>query len=263
MAIGGLTFSIEIFLLTKIVLRLGEGLKKPPFSKPKTVNRNNITALKMTINHKKGYKLSKQNFKKLYTASKQASALRNYGLACSLNILASEELIKSFVLHLKYLHPEVNFIDSDKIFFNHQHKHNELKGFLNSTHKGLELFTFNVLEDKEEFLSTLPPIKIDEYKKEYADIERVKERTEYIRRIEIDIDEIFDWLDQANNEKNLGLYVGFDKKDRKWQSPSEFSKKQFKKEKEYTKLLKLHFKNAIDITTFMKELRIRGINIDN
>jgi len=216
----------------------------------------------MTLDHKKGHKLSKQNFKKLYTASKQASALRNYGLACSLNILASEELIKSFVLHLKYLRPEISFINFDKIFLNHQVKHNELKSFLNSTHKGLELFAFNVLEGKEEFLSTLPENKIEEYKKEYIDIERVKKRTEIIRSIEIDIDEVFNWLDQANSEKNLGLYVDFNKTNGEWKSPSDFRKKQFKKEKEYTKLLKLHFKNAIDITTFMKELKLRGINID-
>lgn len=211
------------------------------------------------IDNEKGYKLSKKNFKKLFIASKQASALRNYGLACSLNILASEELIKSFVLHLKYLHPEVNFINSDKIFFNHKFKHDELKSFLKSTHNGLELFTFNVLEDKEEFLSLLPLNKVDEYKKEYKDIEIVKKRTEYIRKFEIDLDEIFVWLDQANNEKNLGLYVDYDKKSKLWNSPSDFVKTQFKKEKEYTKLLKLHFKNAIDITTFMKELRTRGI----
>lgn len=215
--------------------------------------------MKIIIDNEKGFELSKKNFKKLFIASKQASGLRNYGLACSLNILASEELIKSFVLHLKYLHPDKNFVNSDKIFFNHKFKHEELKSFIKTTQQGLEIFTFNILEDKEQFLSLLPEDKVDEYKKEYKDIERVKRRTDYIRKFEIDIDEIFTWLNKANDEKNLGLYVNYDKKNKTWNSPTDFTKKQFKKEKIYTKLLKLHFKNAIDITTFNKELRTRGI----
>lgn len=215
--------------------------------------------MKKIIDTEKGFKLSKKNFRKLYAASKQASVLRNYGLACSLNILASEELIKSFVLHLKHLHPEINFINSDKIFFSHKFKHNELKSFIKTTHQSLEIFNFNILDDKEQFLSLLPEDKVDEYKKEYKDIERVKRRTDYIRKFEVEIDEIFTWLDKANDEKNLGLYVNYDEKNKMWNSPTDFTKKQFKKEKEYTKLLRLHFKNAIDITTFNKELKTRGI----
>ncbi len=212
------------------------------------------------MDNKEGHKLSKINFKKLFTASKQASVLRNYGLACSLNILASEELIKSFVLHLKYLHPNIPFVNSDKLFLNHKYKHDEIRNFLKSTHGNLELLNFNILDDKETFLASLPSDKVDEFKKECKDIERVKKRTEYIRTFEIELDEIFTWLDQANNEKNLGLYVDYDKKNKQWNSPNDFSKEKFNKEKKYTKLLKQHFKNAIDITVFMKELRNRGLH---
>ncbi|MGJ1526553.1 AbiV family abortive infection protein [Sphingobacterium spiritivorum] len=212
-----------------------------------------------TIDYTHGFKLSKKNFKNLFTASKQASTIKNYGLACSLNILACEELIKSFVLHLKVLHPEISFIGMDEIFKNHIHKHKELKGFLQSTNSGTEIFEFNILEDSDEFLTRLTEDKIAEYQKEIKDIERVKKRTEIIRQFKVSVDDIFSWLKQANTEKNAGLYVGYDKNNNLWQSPQKFTKKQYKKEMNYTKLLKLHFDNAIDVTHFVKELRQRGL----
>lgn len=213
----------------------------------------------MISDYAKGFKLSKKNFKKLFIASKQASVIKNYGLACSLNILACEELIKSFILHLKTLYPEISFIGMDDIFKNHIHKHKELKGFLQSTNNGTEILEFNILDDSDEFLARLPEDKVAEYQKEIEDIEKVKRRTEIIRKFKVSIDDIFSWLNQANAEKNIGLYVGYDKKNNLWQSPQKFTKKQYKKEMKYTKLLKLHFNNAIDITNFLKELRERGL----
>jgi len=207
-----------------------------------------------------GFKLSWANFKKLHKASKQLYLAGNYGLACSLNILACEELIKSFVLHLKALHPEINFKDSEKIFHNHIFKHGELKGILESAHAGINRFSFDILTDKDAFLATLPGSKLEEYQKEYNDIERVKARTAIIKRSEIPVDAIFDWLDGANTEKNLGLYVGLDKHN-SWQTPAAFKKTQYKKEKKYTRLLKLYIENTIDITIFMKELKTRGIDV--
>ena len=55
----------------------------------------------------------------------------------------------------------------------------------------------------------------------------------------------------------MGLYVGLDEQNM-WKTPSSFNKQQYKEEEKYTRLLKLHFENAIDITNFMIELGVRG-----
>lgn len=121
----------------------------------------------MEIDYNLGFKLSKANFEKLYKASKLLYLADNFGVACSLNILACEELIKSFVLHLNMLYPNIQFQNSRKMFTDHKIKHNELRNFIQVTHIGSDAFEFNILDNKEEFLSILPEDKIEEYQKEY------------------------------------------------------------------------------------------------
>lgn len=218
-----------------------------------------LTKNRKKMNYELGYNLTKQNFKILYKSAKQAKISGYYGLACSLNILACEELIKTFFIHVKKLNPEKTFFNFEKVFKDHKTKHSEIKSFLTTINNRIESLTFNVLENKEQFLETLPENKLEEYKKEYIDIERVHKRTKKIKKFHISTEEIFDWLESANKFKNSGLYVGYDVNGN-WNAPSEFTKEKFQTEIRYTKLLYLHLKNSVDITNFMAELRERNMN---
>lgn len=210
------------------------------------------------MNYELGFNVTKENFKILYKSAKQAKNNGFYGLACSLNILASEELIKTFFIHIKRLNPEIDLINFEKVFKDHKTKHNEIKSFLTTINSSIDSLTFNILEGKEQFLDNLPENKLEEYKKEYIDIERVEKRINKIKKSNITTAEMFDWLENANKFKNSGLYVGYDE-DGNWKSPNEFSKEKFQTESKYTKLLYLHLKNSIDITNFMAELREKNI----
>lgn len=211
-----------------------------------------------TIDYRCGFKLTWKNARTLAKSSDQASKNGFYGLACSLNILSCEEYIKSLVVYLKTLHPNTTFINFNKIFTSHPIKHQELRDHLISANMNIGSLEFNILDNKEEFLDLLPKDKLKEYEKEYKDTERIKKRTEKIRKSEIIIDDVLEWLNKANAFKNQGLYVDFNSKGTS-SAPSDFTPEKFKQEKQFRKLLKLHIRNSIDISTFTKELRDRNL----
>jgi len=209
----------------------------------------------MEIDYNQGFKLARKNFKMLVKSAHHASFIKSYGLACTLNILACEEMIKAFFFHIQALNPGVKIKNFGEVFRNHKIKHQELKSLLESSHAEIYNLSFAILHDKEEFLKVVPSHRLAEFEKEYKDIEKVQRRTEKIRKSKITIGEIFEWLDQAHHEKNLGLYVGLH--NTIWQSPKDFKKQKYNLEHAYTDILDKYLNNAIDITKFMKELRER------
>ena len=77
--------------------------------------------------YKKGYDLTIANVKSLMRVSTKAAETNDYGIACSLNILAAEEALKALFLIIKHYNPAGNINNFDKIFRLHTVKHDELK----------------------------------------------------------------------------------------------------------------------------------------
>ncbi|GEM_PF-1911246 len=214
----------------------------------------------MTIDFLKGYKLTRENFRTLRLAAKQAYLSKNYGLASSLNVLSVEELVKSVFIFIRNHNPEVGLKNFEQVFKNHKIKHSELKDIVKSSYEGFDILYFNILEDKEEFLDRLPDKRKDEFTKEYVDVERVKKRVDKIRGYQIQIDEILIWLQNSNDIKNNGLYIGLDTISGVWSSPADYSKATIKIELKYAKILYLCIENFEDIHIFMTNLKERQKN---
>lgn len=186
------------------------------------------------LSFKEGYELTLKNSEGLFKISELAAQQNEFGIACSLNILAAEEALKASFLITQHYHPGQKVNDIDEIFRNHKIKHKHLKAFVHlktvlneRTKKNLALFEphLKTLENRSKEGKLANKALYDSLKK---DIEWFKKQL----KNDFDDDAMINWLTQANTDKNLGFYV--DKKDDVWTNPQVITKSKFLKEREYT-----------------------------
>lgn len=197
--------------------------------------------------YKEGYDLTVANVRSLIRVSNKAAETEDFGIACSLNILAAEEALKALFLIIKHYNPEGNINNFDKIFRSHPVKHDELKEIIK--------FQDVIQAQNRQFLNMLEPV--------LSDINKMTEDYK-VRNLEIinslnddyiwfkqqsersfDLDNILTWLRDANNDKNRGLYV--DKSNNKWISPSDVTKEKFENEKHFTQSILDHVLNLEEV----------------
>ncbi|NUY82724.1 AbiV family abortive infection protein [Flavobacterium sp. MAH-1] len=177
-----------------------------------------------------GYYLTIENAKRLRFAAIQSSYKKNFGLACSLNILAAEEGIKAIYILLESLKSAEITTEFKKIFRSHSFKHEKLKQILNNYNTFMERLATKVLSFEE--LLKLETKLLD---KNNADLKNLKKTRKVVNEYnlrKLDVESFNVWLAQANEEKNKGLYVDFTTSN--WMAPQSFTKKQFDIEKEYS-----------------------------
>lgn len=183
--------------------------------------------------YQEGYKLALENSMSLHSNSELIAENKNYGLACSINILAAEEALKSIYIMLKHFNQNYEIDDYKKVFNSHTYKHEKIKNIMLiydiETTRIKELF--NAYQPIFEIYEQSKPNLSDENKTAFENLEKINNR--YKKYNSKNIDKILDWLNEANNDKNNGLYVG--QKSNKWTSPLHFPEQKFNRENEYTR----------------------------
>ena len=81
---------------------------------------------KKQTNYLLGFDYAISNSKSLLKIASSSFKQKEYGIACSLNILAAEEAIKSFFLFFKYYFPDIDLPEFDDMFTKHKTKHYNL-----------------------------------------------------------------------------------------------------------------------------------------
>lgn len=194
--------------------------------------------MKKELDFLQGYKHSIRNAKELIELAKLASTIC-YGKANSLLILAVEESVKAGMLISREFDPSENEKDFRKYFSNHKFKHVSLKNIdrvgkllekmLNVTIKAAE----EAFNKKGELLSVEEIIKAKE--KGYDDLigmmENMADADGTTKQVwnKHGIENDDDWWDQADYNKQLGFYVGYNKGSFKWETPSDISKNKYEK----------------------------------
>ncbi len=184
--------------------------------------------------YKDGYDLTVENAQRLRGISVKAAETKDFGIACSLNILAAEESLKAFFLIIQHYHPNGRINNFEKIFHSHSVKHTELEQIVE--------FSDSVHNKHKDFLAlvkqTLEIVNINDqdYKLRNKEmIESLQDDYEWFNKQaekKLNFDEILPWLKDANAQKNRGLYV--DKRKDSWLSPKDISEDKFNQEKKYT-----------------------------
>ena len=165
----------------------------------------------MTIDKKESLSVSNRtilNAQVLSDTAKNASMNNNFGVATSLMILSTEEIIKAQVLFFLGIGIHIHKIkNANKIFSSHKEKHQFasllqftkiIEGFIDAGNyesdkkiyqTGSKIMN-NILEGLQGFKNLLQPITLIS-----RSIEQMKENIE--------------WLEKANDLKNLGFYVDY------------------------------------------------------
>ncbi|MFL3663339.1 MAG: AbiV family abortive infection protein [Flavobacteriales bacterium] len=192
--------------------------------------------MKKELNFLAGYKHSIQNAKELIELAKMASSIC-YGKANSLLILAVEESVKAGMLMSREFDPSQDEKDFVKYFSDHKFKHKSIRdidrvGKLFS--KILEVTIKPAEKAYNEKGDLLTPKEAAKAKKKGFDdlikmMEEMAEADGTTKKVwnQHGIENDDDWWDQADHNKQLGFYVGYNKGSSKWEIPSNISKKRY------------------------------------
>lgn len=185
--------------------------------------------------YKRGYRLCIENSKALFNVSNKSAELHEYGIARSLNILAAEEAVKGITILTNVLEPETKLEGWKDIFKSHTVKHDSIALFCclmdYSTRHIEELVATNMhyidlmetlpKEVKDSLMVTMKPI--------LEELEWSKNQKEKGLVLQ---DALIWWRNDANREKNNGLYVN--ENNCNWHNPRAYSKEQYDSERKYT-----------------------------
>jgi len=173
-----------------------------------------------------GYRKTSRNALHLLEAAEKTKTI-NYGLANSLLILSAEEAVKALMLFSGKFDPESTEEDFDLFFRDHKFKHKTIK----SVELWKNLMT-TMLDVQFE-----PIVKLIQ-KAEQEESEPTEEEMLEAKKVGTDKLVLFlreankndktaslspndKWWNAANQSKNNGLYVGYDKGVKKWKTPQD------------------------------------------
>ncbi|SJZ32065.1 abortive infection protein, AbiV family [Sediminibacterium ginsengisoli] len=184
-----------------------------------------------------------------------AAAQNDYGVACSLNILAAEELLKASFLLIKIYHPDGNINEFDNIFHKHKVKHDQIKQhveFQEQMQKDLKMY----LEEYEPIIGALNLMSSTMTKDKQKLVTEINSSITLFKKhseFGFDIRGMLNWLQNANNDKNRGFYV--DKAMNKWLSPQSISKEKFDIERKYTKDFAQYINNIDQLFSLKSKMK--------
>ncbi|MGL5946076.1 MAG: AbiV family abortive infection protein, partial [Sediminibacterium sp.] len=181
-----------------------------------------------------GFKLTLENSLSLKKIADLSFAEGEYGIACSLNILAAEEAVKANFILIKHYNPNTEINDFKEVFRKHTVKHDHLKGIAAVHEVQLKRFKTD-LEVFDKFLGIIDQIPDEIKQKTLADFSpwfKVKDLVKRFEERKVTYDEIALWADKANNDKNNGFYV--DIRSGGWATPKSFIKEKYTLESKYT-----------------------------
>lgn len=178
------------------------------------MKKNNIPE---DVDFQAGILLALENAKKHFSVALVAKDI-SFGIANSHLILAIEEAAKADILERITINSEwLNHIDLDKWFSDHKYKHNESLKYLLA-----DSFLVDFLKRVLDQDSTVDLKKVRFSDNQFFDLaENVRENTHE------KLDSNKKWLKGANNQKNLGFYVNFNKVDGTWNGPFNITQEQF------------------------------------
>jgi len=206
-----------------------------------------------TTFYKDGYDLTIENVKSLMRISQIASETGDFGIACSLNILAAEECLKALFLIIKHYNPEHPMEKFEKIFRYHNVKHEELKGVVEMDN-AIQKENDKVLASLDFFIPVFDKMKALNTELKDEDIAALKDDYEWFKKLsekKLNFDGIFAWLKDANNDKNKGLYV--DKQDDKWITPQKTTKDKYIQDRKYTDAIFNYISGVEDVIIRARE----------
>ncbi|HEY4874053.1 MAG TPA: AbiV family abortive infection protein [Puia sp.] len=205
--------------------------------------------------YEKGFMYAIDSARGLLKIAEIAANENEFGIACSLNVLAAEEAIKAQYINSKINNPINEIADFKRVFKDHSHKHKQLTILINqqpivkSLFKDIHFELNNLMKDIETMPSGLQ-------ENVHAKFPLIKKNFEFVKRIyeeKYEILKINKWLKDANKNKNKGLYLNLDFEKNKWER-NRFNRLIFERERKYTNQIIEIVIDSHNLTYLMKEM---------
>jgi AbiV family abortive infection protein len=190
------------------------------------------------LNYLEGANMALDNSKSLSEIGQKAAEINHYGVACALSILSAEEAIKAFLcINKHYIPLAVEKSRFDSVFRDHKIKHKHIIELLKYMRIALDQSrdTMQFLGDNIDYYiqTRARPITINDKEALKSMVARLREIVD--RPLAFTEDEISDWWEQANIEKNKGLYV--DLRSSQWHNPAHTNIELYFQSFEYSKVI--------------------------
>ena len=195
-----------------------------------------------------GFKLALDNSFRLKKIADLSFAEGEYGIACSLNVLAAEEAVKASFILIKHHNPDAEIDNFEAIFTKHIIKHNHLKGI--ALIREIQFKRDKKLLEEFDKLFLVPDNIEEKVLSNFSPYFEIKERVKQFEETNISYKEIELWLDRANNDKNNGFYV--DLKNGKWTTPNSFTKERYLLQSKYTEVILDYIKHMENMLLYVK-----------
>lgn len=198
----------------------------------------------------KGSKLAYENAKRLFTSAEHLASVGEFPVANSLLVLSAEEAIKSLSILNHYLLPGEEQLDLKLMFEDHKYKINTVRSLIvfgRMSRMMMDLYylpVYNALRDDAGDISEIKSKSFDTLMNWLRNEAKGKNTDLSIEN---------KWWISAKAEKESGLYVGFNDKNSKWQSPSIITQKRYLKSKRYVEPFLLEVESIVNVDFESKE----------
>ncbi len=184
-----------------------------------------------------GFKLSLDNSISLQKIADMAALENEFGIACSLNILAAEEAVKANFILIKHYNPETEINDFKEIFRTHKIKHYHLKGLGAAQELQLKRLKtdFQIFDQFLAMIETMPESIKQKIQEDFSTWYEIQDWVKKYEERKVTYKKIAAWADKANNDKNNGFYV--DLQNNAWITPKSITKEKYNQERKYTSVI--------------------------
>ena len=174
-----------------------------------------------------GIKSCLDNSNELYNSAILLKENNNFSVSISLLILSVEELMKSFAL-FQMMVSEIEDRETYRDIFESSDLHSSRHNFALFFNEFLKSFDFNELKELDKLYNHTEE-SVQNILVEKINLENV------IENVDKEKTTLKNWFSHANNNKNKGLYVAYNKK---WFSPNRLNERDFKIAHNETELIR-------------------------
>jgi AbiV family abortive infection protein len=187
--------------------------------------------------HMEGAQLCLENAWTLKASAELLQKCRAYGLARSLFILAGEEAIKAHITATFAFTPNSDRKEFKDAYRLHAFKHDRIKEVIMSLHQAVSSFKTRISDAVAKLVADgFSEEKAKRAVEEESEVKQIAAAIKQYDDQKYDINDMIDWWNEANKEKNNGLYVNINATS-EWTVPQDYKEQDVVRAKTHCELL--------------------------
>ncbi len=191
-----------------------------------------------------GYEMTIKNAKRLNKLANISAEQKEFGIACSLSILAAEEAIKAFFILAQHYNKIDVIDDFEQIFKEHKTKHSYIPVTSHLFEVLINIVFINggmlkyLYEALLQIIEEIPKVEQQKIRKGLAPfLKLLKEKSPQESKT-VNAKDAMNWWSHANSLKQRGLYVN--KTTNRWMNPEDITEIDYNNTTKFTSPIVMH-----------------------